>query len=69
LSSKIQNLNPRFFRIDYKLSGMDSDLESNNAEYTAIDISKSIRDFVESLEVQHKDEIVNYLDNLYTKLT
>jgi DNA repair exonuclease SbcCD nuclease subunit len=69
LSSKIQNLGPKFFRIDYKLSNMDDDLNTNNIEYTAIDIPKSIKDFVESLEVQHKEDIVNYLDNLYTKLT
>jgi DNA repair exonuclease SbcCD nuclease subunit len=69
LSSKIQNLGPKFFRIDYKLTNNDTDLSSDNIEYTAIDIPKSIKDFVESLEVPHKDDIVNYLDTLYTKLT
>jgi DNA repair exonuclease SbcCD nuclease subunit len=68
ISSKIQNLNPKFFRVDYKLSESYEEGNTTN-EYSAVDIQKSIEDFVETLEVQHKAEIINYLTQLYTKLT
>lgn len=68
ISSKIQNLNPKFFRVEYKLSETDISTDTVN-EYSAVDIPKSIEDFVKTLEVQHKTEIINYLTQLYTKLT
>jgi DNA repair exonuclease SbcCD nuclease subunit len=69
LSSKIQNLNPKFFRIDYKIKDDLDNLSQSSKEYTAIDILQSIEDFVSSLEVQHKPEIINYLNEIYNKLT
>lgn len=68
ISSKLQNLNPKFFRIDYKLK-QDQDSENSPNEYSAVNIINSIENFVETLEVQHKPEIINYLTQLYTKLT
>lgn len=69
LSSKIQNLNPKFFRIDYKIKDNENDLNNSSKEYTAVDIPQSMEDFIESLEVQHKPEIISYLNEIYTQLT
>lgn len=65
ISSKIQTLNPKSFRIDYKLDN-DITVNDNQINYSSVDIPKSIDDFVESLDVQYKKEVVNYLNQLYT---
>ena len=67
ISSKIQALNPKSFRIDYKLDN-DITVNDNQINYSPIDIPKSIEDFVESLDVQYKNEVVNYLNQLYTNI-
>jgi DNA repair exonuclease SbcCD nuclease subunit len=68
ISSKIQKLNPKSFRIDYKL---DSEIiiGQQTANYSSVDVPKSIEDFVESLDVQYKPDVVNYLNHIYNKLT
>ena len=65
LSSKVQNLNPVFFRIDYKdLS--DTFISNNQAEYDTIDIVKNMEDFINSIDnIDHKDDVANYLTELY----
>lgn len=65
LSSKIQNLNPSSFRIDYK--DLTNDLVSNSqAEYNTVDIVKNMEDFINSIDnIENKDEVANYLTELY----
>ena len=69
LSSKIQNLNPAFFRIDYKdLS--NNFISNNNVEYNTIDIVKNIEDFISSIDnIDHKDEVAKYLTELYNNIS
>jgi DNA repair exonuclease SbcCD nuclease subunit len=67
IASKIQTLNPKSFRIDYRLDN-DITVTDNQINYSSIDIPKSIEDFVESLDVQYKNEVVNYLNQLYTNI-
>lgn len=67
IASKIQNLNPKSFRIDYRLEESITST-TNQTDYSSIDISKSIEDFVETLDVQYKKDVVNYLNQLYTNL-
>lgn len=65
LASKIQNLNPIFFRIDYK--DLTNNFVLNNAtDYDTIDIVKNIEDFINSIEnIEYKSEVANYLTELY----
>ena len=65
--SKLQNLKPKNFRIDYKLS--DDILNPNvSIDYSSVDVIKSIQDFVNTLDVQYKENVVNYLNDLYNTL-
>lgn len=68
LSSKIQSLSPKFFRLEYQ-NPESSTLSSNQLQtYDSVDIVENIKDFVESMELESKPEIISYLTNLYTKL-
>jgi DNA repair exonuclease SbcCD nuclease subunit len=67
ISSKIQNLNPKFFRIDYKVTD-DNEINFEQGSYSSIDIPKSIEDFVNTMDFQYKEEVVNYLNHLYNKI-
>jgi DNA repair exonuclease SbcCD nuclease subunit len=65
LSSKIQNLNPSFFRIDYK-DLTNNFTSNNNVEYNTIDVVKNIEDFILSIDnIDHKEEVAKYLTELY----
>lgn len=67
LTSKINALFPKIFRVDYK--AIDNQLEiTENADYNLIDIEKNIEDFIESLDIQHKEETSEYLTEIYKQL-
>jgi DNA repair exonuclease SbcCD nuclease subunit len=67
ISSKIQNLKPKSFRTDYKLE--DNLLSDHpHQDYSSIDITKSMEDFISTLDVQYKEDVVNYLNQLYNNL-
>jgi DNA repair exonuclease SbcCD nuclease subunit len=68
LSGKLLKLNPRSFRTEYKSE--ESKLLDNldNKDYNSIDIENNIQDFVESIDIEHKDEVVNYLKSIYKDL-
>lgn len=68
LASKIQSLNPKVLRIDYKQTITASN-EATGGTYTMVDVEKTIEDFVNSMDVQHKEEICSYLTELYRKIT
>lgn len=68
ISAKLQKLNPKFFRMDYKVLESSIVLGETNNQYDSVDIPKNINDFVNALEVQHKEDINSYLNNLYLKL-
>jgi len=68
LSSKINSLLPKFFRIDYK--SVNNELEkSTDVDYSMVDIEKNIEDFVESLDFKYKTETTEYLTQIYKQLT
>lgn len=67
IASKLQKLNPKFFRMDYKVLDSSVILGETTNQYDSIDIPKNINDFINALEVQHKEEINSYLNNLYLK--
>ena len=68
LSSKINSLLPKFFRIDYK--SVNNELEkSTDVDYNMVDIEKNIEDFVELLDIKYKTETTEYLTQIYKQLT
>jgi DNA repair exonuclease SbcCD nuclease subunit len=68
LNAKLQNLSPRFFRVDYKSINADLIENSTTVDYNLIDIEKNIEDFVNSIDVQHKEDVINYLTTTYKEL-
>lgn len=69
ISAQIQELNPKFFRIDYKIDNLDlnSNLELDE-NYSHLNITKSITDFVNSLNSQYKNDICEYILEKYNKI-
>ena len=69
ISSKIQELNPKFFRVDYKIDNVEN-LNSSNEEnkYSHLNIIKSIEDFIENLSTPHKTEVLHFLQEKYNAL-
>ena len=68
LNAKLQNLSPRFFRVDYKSINTDLIENSSTIDYNLIDIEKNIEDFVNSIDVQHKEDVIKYLTTTYKEL-
>lgn len=66
--SKIQNLNPGFFRLDYDTGGINVG-ENNSENYTAVNVIPSIENFINSLDIQYKAETMEYLIDLYNSIT
>ena len=63
----IQNLNPKFFRLEYQISDNSFNL-SKEGTYDSVDIPSNIKDFINALEISHKEETFNYLNDIYQKL-
>ena len=67
-SVNLQTLNPRFFRIDYKSIEEKLIDNSSKSDYNLIDIEQNIEDFVNSTDVQHKSDVIEYLTTIYKEL-
>lgn len=67
LISKLQKLNPKFFRTDYK-HFKEYSSQSSEDSFNVVNISQNIHDFVQDMDVEHKEDICSYLENLYNKL-
>jgi DNA repair exonuclease SbcCD nuclease subunit len=66
LSNKIQKLSPKLFRIDYK-EGSKSLITTQNFNIDSVNMLQNIEDFVLSLNIDHKPNLLEYLTNLYNK--
>jgi DNA repair exonuclease SbcCD nuclease subunit len=69
IKDKINKLEPQILRVDYEDN--DTELESSSVEndYNLSNILKSIEDFIETLDIEHKKEVEEYIKQLYNKLT
>jgi DNA repair exonuclease SbcCD nuclease subunit len=65
LSASIQRLSPKSFRIDYK--SIEKKIIENKADtdYNIINIEKNIEDFINSIDIEYKNETNQYLLDLY----
>lgn len=68
LISRLQSLNPKSIRIDYESTESKILEFSENKEYNMLDIEKNIDDFVNSLDMKYKEEVVEHVLNLYKEL-
>jgi hypothetical protein len=68
LTSNLQSLKPKSIRIDYESTESKIVEFSENKEYNMLDIEKNIDDFVNSLDMKYKEEVVEYVLNLYKEL-
>jgi len=68
LSTKLQTFNPTYFRTEYKQIDSDSLNNSGNIDYNVVDIEKNIEDFVNTMDIDHKEEVINYLNSIYKEL-
>lgn len=69
ITNKIQSLKPLNYKIDYDELNTKSPVDNINTELTGIDIPSCIREFVEQLEINHKNEITEYTIDLYNKIS
>ena len=69
IKDKINKLEPQLLRVDYEDN--DTELESSSVEndYNSSNILKSIEDFIETLDIEHKKEVAEHIKELYNKLT
>jgi DNA repair exonuclease SbcCD nuclease subunit len=69
LESKLKNLNPLFYRLEYSdtdIKNIESSLKEG--ELQEIDILKDIETYVNSLDIDKKTEVFSYIKELYTDL-
>jgi len=67
LVSKIQNLEPKLLKIEF--NEPQKELNSDGSEEFEIsDISKSLNEYIESMDVQNKKELKEYILNVYDNL-
>lgn len=63
-ASKLHTLKPFSLRTDFNYEHQNSISESS-VDFTAVDISKAIEEFVNTLDIELKHDVVNYLLDLY----
>lgn len=69
LKDKINKNNPCSIRVDYEKNEEEFEYSSSENEYNSSNILKSIQDFIETLDIQNKKEVEEYIKELYNKLT
>lgn len=69
VKDRLNKLEPQTLRIDYEDN--DAELTSSSIEndYNSSNILKSIEDFIETLDINHKKEVAEHIKELYNKLT
>lgn len=67
LAEKLKSYNPLDIKIDYitDSTSVGSDL---NIDVTGVDITKSIHEYVENIDIPHKSLVENYILELYRKV-
>lgn len=67
-ATKLQTLKPFSLRVDfnYEHQNISSDL---NSDFTAVDICKTIEEFVTTLDIESKEDVISYLIDLYRQTT
>ena len=67
LINKLNALQPLNLKVEYNVN--DDDFGDIEFEYAGVDINQSIKDYVNELDIEHKDEVTTYILDLYKKVT
>lgn len=69
LKGKLQKLEPETFRIEYSDAKSAEQLNSNLTDIEAVDLMKDIENYVMSLDIKDKKQVVSYVKEIYNNLT
>jgi DNA repair exonuclease SbcCD nuclease subunit len=67
LISKIQNLEPKILKIEHAEPQKELNTDGSE-EFELSDISKSLEEYVDSMDIQNKKELKDYILNIYDNL-
>jgi DNA repair exonuclease SbcCD nuclease subunit len=69
LESKLKNLNPLFYRLEYlDTDNKNIDSSLKEGELQEIDILKDVETYVNSLDIDKKTEVFSYIKDIYNNL-
>lgn len=63
-----KSLNPITFNVDYESEISDYSMFEENVDLSGIDIQQAIMEFIDTLDVNNKKELMNYTIELYNRL-
>ena len=69
LKGKLQKLEPETLRIEYSDTKSLDQLNSNLTDIETVDLLKDIENYVMSLDIKDKKEVVSYVKEIYNNLT
>lgn len=65
-ANKLQLLKPLSLRTDFNFEQQNSQIEMST-DFTAVDINSTMEEFVNTIDVEHKNEVISYLFDLYKR--
>jgi DNA repair exonuclease SbcCD nuclease subunit len=68
LNTKINNMNPLVYRLEYLENEEDIQKISNEENFNSGDLLKDIEEYINTLDIDHKKEVVEYLKEMYNSL-
>jgi DNA repair exonuclease SbcCD nuclease subunit len=68
LQARVASLNPHTLRVDYDEKDSEIQVSDNNKDYNSGNLLKSIEDYIETLDIENKKEVVDYVKELYNSL-
>jgi DNA repair exonuclease SbcCD nuclease subunit len=69
IKSKIFELNPKNVRVDYDESNSKINCNDENKDFSGSDLIKNIEEYVESLDIENKKEVIDCIKELYISLS
>jgi DNA repair exonuclease SbcCD nuclease subunit len=66
---KLNKLNPKSIKIDYDIKDSKSNSMEFDTNYDSLNLLNSINDFIQTLDIENKTEVSEYIKELYNKLT
>lgn len=67
LIKKMNAFNPFSFSVDYSLYDNSINVEDQNYEATGVDMQKTIEEFINVLDIENRNEIITYCQDLYKR--
>jgi DNA repair exonuclease SbcCD nuclease subunit len=68
LQTKISVMNPQSIRLDYDEKETKIEVSDDDKDYNTGNLIKNIEDYIQSLDIENKKEVVDYIKELYNSL-